>query len=34
MLRDSAMFSVIVAEWATVKSELAARVAKVSTGLD
>ncbi|MGH7879292.1 MAG: GNAT family N-acetyltransferase, partial [Candidatus Binataceae bacterium] len=31
MLRDSAMFSVIAAEWPTVKSVLAARLAKAIT---
>ncbi|HEY0541314.1 MAG TPA: GNAT family protein [Actinoallomurus sp.] len=32
MLRDSAMFSVVAAEWPAVKSALAARLADVSTG--
>jgi hypothetical protein len=31
MLRDSAMFSVIAAEWPPVKSALAMRVARAST---
>jgi hypothetical protein len=32
MLRDSAMFSVIAAEWPAVKSALAVRVTNASTG--
>lgn len=32
MVRDSAMFSVVAAEWPAVKSALAARLADVSTG--
>jgi hypothetical protein len=32
LLRDSAIFSVVAAEWSVVKSALAIRIANVGTG--